>query len=144
MGACDTGGGWLWLLVTPALVPQLASEACSPQTTLNQLLVAQWGRASIFSERWLSALLPPPYLLPFCLLFWCSNPSAHFPSWSEISFTSLKGRKRFDTLRGHGELGLKQREGKVYREEEPSCTFLDGGGYNLPCTTTKLCLLTLL
>lgn len=109
-------------------LPQLAVEACGPQTTFNQLMVAQLGIASVLSERWLSALRPFPYLLPF---YYSSGVLIHLPT-SQHGLTSLslslKGRKRFDTMAVHGALNLKlpKREGKIYREEGPSCTFLEG------------------
>lgn len=63
VGACDSEGGCLCLLVPLHWSPLLAVEGTGPQATLSQLLVAQLGSARVLPERRLPALPHPHRLL---------------------------------------------------------------------------------
>lgn len=71
--------------------PQLAVEVLRPPST--NCWRPSWEEPGSSEKDGFQALLLSPYLLPFCLLYWCSNPSAHFPAWSQISFIVPKGKE---------------------------------------------------
>lgn len=64
--------------------PQLAVDILRPPSP--NCWRPSWEEPGSSETDGFQALLLSPYLLPFCLLYWCSNPSAHFPARSQISF----------------------------------------------------------